>query len=68
MKYYKVKFAAKFEATVEVEEGESLEDAISDIDIPENAQCRYEPETFEPSNIVTDANGDEVNIATNPSD
>jgi hypothetical protein len=54
MKEYKVKFTATFEAIVKVAEGQSLSDAVQDIDIPENKQCRYDAGTFEPSLFAID--------------
>ena len=48
-KTYKVKFTATFEATVLVKGNQSLKDAVADINIPENAQCRYVEGTFEPA-------------------
>lgn len=48
---HKVRFTVTYEATIEVVEGESLEDAISDIDIPENATCTYVPNSFQPKEV-----------------
>ncbi len=47
---HKVRFTVTYEATVQVDEGECLEDAIANIDIPENATCTYVPNSFEVKN------------------
>lgn len=47
MKEYNVEFTVKMKARVRVEEKADLGDAISDIDIPENKQCQYVPDSFE---------------------
>lgn len=44
---HKVRFTAIFEATVCIHPGDSLENAIFDIDIPENKQCSYVVDSFE---------------------
>lgn len=48
MKEFNVPFTVKMKARIRLEDGESLEDAISDIDIPENHQCFYVQDSFEP--------------------
>lgn len=51
---YKLRFTASFEATVTVETGGSLVDAIASIVVPEDAVSRYVPNTFVPA---ADADG-----------
>ncbi len=47
MKEYEVVYAVQYRATVRVEDGESLPDAIADIDIPEGEQASYVQESFQ---------------------
>lgn len=52
-----VTFTATFKAKVCVPDNATqsdIDDAVADIDIPENDQCEYVPDTFEPVE-VTDA-------------
>jgi hypothetical protein len=51
MEAYTVRFTATFETTVVVAKEQKLEDKITDIDIPENAQSKYVPDTFEVKEI-----------------
>ena len=51
MEAYTVRFTATFETTVVVAKGQNLEDEITDIDIPEDAQSKYVPDTFEVKEI-----------------
>ena len=48
MKEYEVTFSVEMKARVTIEGDEDLDDAISDIDIPENDQCKYVENSFEP--------------------
>lgn len=51
----KVKFTATFEAVIDVSDKKDVDSAISNIDIPENEQCSYVEDSFEP---VTTDDGD----------
>lgn len=42
-----VVFTASFTTKIKVEDGESVADALSEIDIPENATCEYNGESFQ---------------------
>lgn len=44
---YRIVFIAKFETIVEVNDDYSLDDAIGDLNIPEEDGVRYKPDTFE---------------------
>lgn len=44
---YRIVFVAQFETIVEVNDDYSLDDAIGDLDIPEEDGVRYKPDTFE---------------------
>ncbi len=46
---YKLRFTASFVATVTVQTGGSLVDAIASIVVPEDAVSRYVPDTFVPA-------------------
>ena len=51
MKKLTVEFEARFKATIEVDDEateEEIHDAVCDIDIPENNQCKYVSDSFEP--------------------
>lgn len=48
MKTYTVRFTVAYETIIVVPEGTSVDDAVSDIDIPENATCTYVDDSFEP--------------------
>ena len=48
MREFSVPFTVRMKARIRLEDGENLEDAISDIDIPENHQCFYVVDSFEP--------------------
>lgn len=43
----KITFTASFETIIEVEDDQNINDAISDIDIPENSSCKYIDDSFE---------------------
>ena len=52
MKELTVEFTARFKAIIQVEDDasdEDIHDAICDVDVPENDQCKYIPDTFEPN-------------------
>jgi hypothetical protein len=54
MKTITVEFSARFTAKVQVDDDASpsdVADAIADIDIPENAQCTYIADSFEPDDL-----------------
>lgn len=44
---YEVVYTVEFKATITLGPGDLLDDAITDIDIPENNQCKYVDQTFE---------------------
>jgi len=51
MKKITVQFEARFQATLEVPDDateEDIQDAVADIDIPENDECKYVADTFDP--------------------
>lgn len=51
MKKITVEFEARCQATLEVPDDateEDIQDAVADIDIPENDECKYIADTFEP--------------------
>lgn len=64
---YKVKFTATFDAIVTVEDGETLSDAVRDINIPENKQCGYDAGTFEPAAFAMNLTTGE-SVLLDPSD
>lgn len=43
----KVKFTVSYETVIEIDDQEDLEDAISDIDIPEGENVKYVEDSFE---------------------
>jgi len=50
-----IRFSAWFNATIEVEDPSNLqeiENAISGIDIPENEQCKYAVNSFNPEDPI----------------
>jgi predicted RNA-binding Zn-ribbon protein involved in translation (DUF1610 family) len=53
-----VRFTATFEAKITVEDGESIADAVNDVDIPESSS-KYVPDTFEVES-VKDEKGETV--------
>lgn len=58
---FEVVFTAQFRTKVTIKEGESLSDALSGIDIPENGTCEYKNESFE-IDSVKDGDGNEVDV------
>jgi hypothetical protein len=46
---YRVRITVQYDAMVFVKPGENVGDRISDIDVPENTQCKYVEDSFEPS-------------------
>lgn len=58
---YEVVYTVKFVTTVNVEEGQSLEDALNDIDIPEGAGSYYREKSFEVLDVF-DEKGEEVSF------
>ena len=51
---FEVYYTVRFKTVVTVEDGEMLEDAIEDIDIPENERSKYVGGTMEVENIFDD--------------
>jgi hypothetical protein len=51
MKKYTVEFTATFRATVELQDGESLADAVTNINIPESEGVEYITDTFDVESV-----------------
>lgn len=49
-----VRFKAIYETHVNVNQETSLQDAVSDIDIPENDDCKYVDDSFEVVNDISE--------------
>jgi len=47
VKFHRVTWTATFETIVAIDNDEQLEDACSDIEIPEDADSQYKSDTFE---------------------
>jgi len=58
---YEVVYTVKFTTTVKVEEGQSLDDALNDIEIPEGDGSYYREKSFEVLDVI-DAEGNEVDF------
>lgn len=58
---FHVVFTAQYKTKVTVEDNESVSDAISEIDIPENSTCDYKSESFE-IDSVEDSDGNELDL------
>ena len=43
----KVIFTASYETVIEVAFDQTIDDVISDIDVPENSSCKYVEDSFE---------------------
>ena len=56
----KVRYTATFEATITVEDDESVQDAVDDINIPEDNVSKYVEQTFDIDSVKDAATG--VNI------
>ena len=50
-KTFKVKFTAQFETTIELVDGQSLTDAVVDLNIPEDDETKYVEHTFEVDSV-----------------
>lgn len=51
MKEVTVRFSATFETKIFVEDEDDVDDAISDIDIPESEDCAYIADTFDVESV-----------------
>lgn len=43
---YRVTYSVRYETVIEVEEGESVDDAVSDVEIPETEKVMYVDQSF----------------------
>lgn len=58
---YKVVYSASYEVEIEVGEDEELQDAIADINIPEDYKSVYRPFSFNVMSIH-DEHGDQLEV------
>lgn len=56
-----VVYTVKFVTTIDVKEGQELQDALNDIDIPEGAGSYYKEKSFEVLDVY-DQQGNEVDF------
>jgi hypothetical protein len=63
MKKYFVEFTATFRATIELQDGESLTDAVADLNIPESEGVEYITDSFDVES-VEDEKGNYVDPRT----
>ena len=47
MMQYRVTYSVRYETVIEVEEGENVDDAVSDVEIPETEKVMYVDQSFE---------------------
>ena len=47
MKTIKVKFSVEYETVINVNDNDDVEDAVVNIEIPENDLCKYVKDSFE---------------------
>lgn len=56
----RVRFSASFDVMVNVEEGDSISDAVNDVDIPELAGTHYVPDSFDVIRVTDEETKAEV--------
>lgn len=57
-----VTYSVSFKTTIKVPVGESINDAVSDIDIPESKDSIYQYDSFCPDNVVDAITGEEIDL------
>lgn len=55
-----VKYSVEYEATIEVQADQTIDDACADIDIPESTLSYYLPESFEVHSVMDVETGEDV--------
>lgn len=64
----KVRFSVEYEAVVRVEKGETVADAVRDIDIPERPDCQYVTDTFKVEKVTDQKTGESIKYADDEDD
>ena len=55
-----VRFLVEYETLIELEDGEHIQDAVYDVDIPETADVRYVDGTFDVIRATEEKTGEDV--------
>lgn len=59
----KVRFSVVYEAVVRVEKGQTVANAVNEVDIPERPDCQYVTDTFEVEKVTDPKTGESINYA-----